>query len=40
MIYAAHINIGQEFLINKVLYRAVDKSNNIEKLTMPVYYTN
>lgn len=37
MICAAHIDIRQEFLINKVLYRVVDKSN-IEKRTMPVYY--
>lgn len=37
MICAAHIDIGQEFLINKVLYRVVDK-NNIEKHIIPVYY--
>lgn len=37
MIYAVNIDIGQEFLINKVLYRVIDK-NNIEKRTMPVYY--
>lgn len=39
MICTAHIDVGQEFLINKTLYRVIDKTN-IEKYTMPVYYTN
>lgn len=39
MICATHIDVGQEFLINKTLYRVIDKSD-IEKHTMPVYYTN
>lgn len=37
MICAAHIDVGQEFLINKTLYRVIDR-NNIEKHIMPVYY--